>query len=89
VLPEGSHYWRETHVHGTRTVYRHPFLFNTSDMVVGTFEEAAKWLLGLFSGRINPEIKRIDVLDKCRQHYLDNHMHKDTFMQGWHKRLGK
>jgi hypothetical protein len=87
VIPRGSHYWRDTFVHGCHVEYKHPFLFETSDAVVRTFEEAADWLLGLFSGALKPAIKDIGVIGLAEKHYLKNHIHKDPFVSGWKREM--
>jgi hypothetical protein len=87
VLPKNSHYWRETYVHGGVVEYRHPFIFSTSDAVVGNFEDAVEWLFRFFFGETRISIKGISILDEYQKSYLDNHSHKDNFLNEWKKEL--
>lgn len=88
IVPRDSHYQRRVLVHNCEIDYRHPFIFSTSDAVVGDFEQAAEWLLRFFSGKRKAKVKGIDILDSYQEHYLRNHLDKDPFMRGWEEEIG-
>jgi hypothetical protein len=87
VVPKDSHYCRKALVHGAEVEYRQPFVYCPSDAVVEDFGEAADWLLRFFSGEMKIEIKGIDVLEKAEKDYLDKHVHKDEFVNGWNNEM--
>jgi hypothetical protein len=90
VIPKNSHYWRNIIVDGStvEVEYKHPFLFQTSDVVVEDFQQAAVWLLGYFSNDIKPEIKKIDLIRDANAHYIEKHAHKDEFLKKCKEELG-
>ncbi len=88
IIPKNSHYWKDSiKLRGGVVEYKHPFLFSTSDAVVQSFEDAAKWVLDYLSGNMKVKIKTIDILDSSQKQYLDNHGHKDGVLSRWKKEL--
>lgn len=71
VCPKNSHYDRIIKTKNGESVhYQHPFLIETVDLIVRSFEQAAKALIEHFNKNkiINP--KSIDLIEKSRLDYL-------------------
>ena len=87
VLPENSRYWRRLNLRGTDIIYRHPFLFSTSDKIARDWKEAALWMLNCLSGKLKVKVKTLDILEESRKRYLEEHLQKDEFTQAWQKEM--
>lgn len=87
VVPKNSHYQRKTLAMGVEMDYKNPFIFNTSDAVVESFEQAAEWLLMQFSGKGKEKIKKIGIIDEHQKRYLEKNLHNDESMKKWKREL--
>lgn len=80
-LPEESHYYRQKiHLLGQKVEpWIHPFVFNLSDYLAPTLEQAAEWIQNrLLKGKVN--VKGPEVAREAIQHYLATQLQHDNGM---------
>ena len=71
ILPKGTHHRKANVVFGGKLVpdWIHPFIFSTSDSVVGSLGEAYKWISEYQNDPKSKPIKGISVIDSAIEAY--------------------
>lgn len=80
VCPPNSHYKKVIETDKGDTLYLHPFVSETSDVIVDSFDDAAKAFLEHISGKNPISVKGIDKIESARKDYEKNFMHLDKYM---------
>lgn len=83
-LPPNSHYHRPwINLLGQKFCdYIHPFVFNLSDYLAPTLEDAARWIQEeLLTGKV--EIKGVECTQEAMTHYIETQLERDTAMKAF------
>lgn len=81
VCPKGSYYHKTIQTNKSNDFhYIHPFITATSDVIVESFEQAAKVFLDHVTGRKKIIPKTIDLIESSRKDYEDNFMQVDEYL---------
>lgn len=78
ISPLNSHYNKYISTPNNKEFhYKHPFLSNTTDVIVSDYAEASNVLINFFTWKINIKIKNINIIEEMRKIFEDNYLDKD------------
>lgn len=82
VCPKDSHYNKHIDAgNGELFHYLHPFLYATADIVVETFDDAARVLVEHLSGKNRIRMKPMNCIESSRKEYEEKFLAQDDYLK--------